>query len=85
VSCGVPAATGFTTGAQCELANGVGWYLPDEQYGDQGADATLYAAGYSPLVEVVIPAQDRPAALPAVMAALAGPVKAHLHKTEGCV
>jgi hypothetical protein len=85
VSCGVPSAAGFELGAQCELANGVGWYLPSEQYDDQGVPATVYAAGYSPLVEAVVPARYRPAGIAAVMAQLAGPVKQHLTKTEGCV
>ncbi|MCL2542682.1 MAG: DUF3515 domain-containing protein [Nocardioidaceae bacterium] len=85
VTCGVGVPPGFKIGAECQVANGVGWYLPSAQYDDQSLDATLTAAGYRPRVEAVIPAVYRPNALPAVMAELAGGVRRDFRKTTGCV
>ncbi|GAB2991534.1 hypothetical protein GCM10027076_31940 [Nocardioides montaniterrae] len=85
VSCGVGVPKEFGLGAQCEVANGVGWWLPNAQYSDQSLDATVYSPGYSPVVEVVIPARYRPGALAAAMAELAAPVRRLLTKNKSCV
>ena len=86
VSCGVDVPSGFGVGAECQLANGVGWYLsPDKAYEDASLDITATAAGYRPRVGVFIPARYRPAAIAAVMAELAGVVKRYFTKAEGCV
>ncbi|GAB3864527.1 hypothetical protein GCM10028801_33820 [Nocardioides maradonensis] len=85
VSCGVGVPEGFGIGAECQVANGVGWYLPSAQYDDQSLDATVTAAGYEPRVEVDVPARYRPAAVAAVMSELAGAVKRSFRKTTGCV
>jgi hypothetical protein len=84
VRCGVPKPDGFDLTASCEIANGVGWYMPDEQYTDQELDQTLTAAGYRPRVEIRVPADHRPNAGPAAMAVLAAPVKEHLTLVDGC-
>ena len=44
VTCGVGEPEGFGPGASCEIAEGVRWYLPTEQYGDEPRDLTLTAA-----------------------------------------
>ncbi|WP_408896168.1 DUF3515 family protein [Nocardioides sp. R1-1] len=84
VRCGVARPEGFDLTAACESADGVGYYIPDEQYDDQGLDLTLTAAGYRPRVEVSIPARYRPNAGPAAMAALAPLVKRHLTLVDDC-
>lgn len=84
VRCGVPEPEGFDLTASCETANGVGYYIPDEQYADQELDLTLTAAGYRPRVEVRVPADYRPNAGPAAMAVLAPLVKEHLTLVDDC-
>lgn len=84
VTCGVATPTGFDLTAACETADGVGFYIPDEQYDDQELDVTLTAAGYLPRVQATIPAQYRPNAVAAAMSALAPLVKAHLTLVEPC-
>ena len=84
VRCGVPRPKGFGLTSSCEQADGVGYYIPDAQYTDQGADVTLYAAGYRPRVEVTIPAKYRPSAVAAAMSVLAPLVKKHLTLVEAC-
>lgn len=86
VSCGVGTPPGFHAGAECQLANGVGWYLsPDKAYSDQSLDVTVTAAGFRPRVSAFIPAQYRPNAVEGVIGELARPVKRRFHKTTGCV
>lgn len=84
VTCGVDAPSGFSLASSCESANGVGYYIPEEQYVDQGADVTITTAGYLPRVEVRVPATYRPNAVAAAMAALAPLVKRHLTLVEPC-
>lgn len=84
VRCGVPEPEGFDLTASCETANGVGYFIPAEQYADQELDLTLTAAGYRPRVEVRVPADYRPNAGPAAMAVLAALIKEHLTLVEAC-
>ncbi|WP_435771194.1 DUF3515 domain-containing protein [Nocardioides sp. SYSU DS0651] len=84
VRCGVAEPAGFDLTASCEIANGVGWYLPDEQYDDPSLDQTLTAAGYRPRVEIRVPGELRPNAGAAAMAALAAAVKEHLTLVDEC-
>ena len=86
VGCGVGVPSGFAVGAECQVANGVGWYLsPDKAYDDQDLDVTVTAAGYRPRVGVFIPARYRPNAIQGVIGALAPLVKKSFTKAEGCV
>ncbi len=84
VRCGVPTPEGFDLTASCETADGVGYFIPDEQYDDQGLDLTLTAAGYEPRVEISIPAKYRPNAGPATMSVLAPLIKAHFTLVDDC-
>lgn len=84
VSCGVPAPESFDVTASCETADGVGYFIPDEQYVDQGLDLTLTAAGYRPRVEIRIPAEYRPNAGPAVMSVLAPLIREHFTLVDDC-
>lgn len=84
VQCGVDAPKGFDLTSSCEVANGVGYYIPDEQYVDQGLDLTITTAGYEPRVQIIVPADYRPNGGAAAMAALAGLVEDHLTLVEPC-
>ncbi|NHA01852.1 DUF3515 domain-containing protein [Nocardioides sp. W3-2-3] len=84
VRCGVPKPAGFSLAASCETANGVGFFIPDEQYRDQDADLTITAAGYRPRVEVTVPAQYRPSGGAAAMSVLAPLVQKYLTLVEAC-
>ncbi len=84
VRCGVAKPKGFSLASSCESANGVGFYIPDEQYTDQGLDVVLTTPGYRPRIEAVIPADYRPNAVAAAMAALAPLVEKHLELIAPC-
>jgi hypothetical protein len=84
VRCGVGEPAGWSLASSCEIAEGVGWFIPEEHYDDQELDLTLTAAGYRPRVEVAIPADYRPNAGPAAMAKLAPLVKKHLTLVHDC-
>ncbi len=84
VTCGVAAPDGFSKASACELVNDVGWYIPDEQYGDDELDLTITAAGYRPRVEIQVPAELRPNAGAAAMAKLAPLVAEHAELVEPC-
>ncbi|MBD8869007.1 DUF3515 domain-containing protein [Nocardioides donggukensis] len=60
VTCGVGEPDGFTRFSACEEVDGVGWYVPDEQLTDQGADAELTTIGVEPAVRLLVPAERRP-------------------------
>jgi hypothetical protein len=84
VRCGVGVPDGFDQFSSCEVANGVGWFVPDEQFDDQEADATLTAVGYRPIVSVTVPGKYRPSGPAAAIADLAQPVKDHLELVQDC-
>ena len=85
VRCGVGVPGEFDQFSSCEVANDVGWFVPDEEFADQDADATLTAVGYRPLVSVTVPAKYRPEGPAAAIAELAQAVKDHLEKVDDCV
>ncbi len=84
VRCGVDVPEGFDETAHCEVANGVGWFVPDDQIDDQDADLVFTAAGYQPIVSVDVPHDYRPEGSAAVIAELAAPVKDHLELVDAC-
>ncbi len=91
VSCGVPAPEEFDATAQCEVVNGVGWFLPPDQYDDPDADLRITAVGFRPRVSVLLPADyrddDRGSAsdtAAAVLAELTDPVRDHLTEADEC-
>lgn len=84
VTCGVAAPEGWDTAGSCELVNDVGWWAPEEQFGDEDLDLTLYSAGYRPVVEIQVPAEIKVNAGAAAMAALAAPVEAHTELVDVC-
>jgi hypothetical protein len=84
VRCGVGVPDGFDQFSSCEVANGVGWFVPDAEFDDQKADATLTAVGYDPIVSVTVPGKYRPSGPAAAIAELAEPVKDHLKLVKDC-
>ncbi|MEO5711265.1 MAG: DUF3515 domain-containing protein [Nocardioidaceae bacterium] len=64
VRCGVRRPAGLTPTSECTTANGIGWYIPeDEQSGpNQGrpTDITMTTVGRAEYVEVQIPADYWP-------------------------
>ena len=87
LTCGASMPEGFQPGASCEEVNGVGWYVPTEQFSDLSADLTVYTIGREPVVELVIPAEHRRNGAFAgdVLSTLAGPVKTAIPKAEPCI
>ena len=83
LTCGVPEAEGFTKVSQCQNWNGVDWYVPAGEFGDEPVDVTMTTVGRSPRIRVQVPKAYWPPT--AVMVDLAPSVKAHTKKTGGCV
>lgn len=83
VSCGAEEPDGFAPGAPCEVAEGVRWYIPVDQFGDEPRDLTITAAWDRPRVEVTVPADYWPEGGAAVMAVLAPLVEEHLRHLPG--
>ncbi len=82
--CGVGTPKGFDRFARCQHANGVDWFVPESEIGDQGATAVMTTIGRSPAIEVRLPARYRPAGAAAAMVDLAPVIKAHTSKTTPC-
>jgi hypothetical protein len=82
--CGVPLPSGFHRTSECQTANGVGWYLPDDQFSDESSDIVISTAGYRPILQVTIPAKYRPNGLAAAMVELAPVVKKYTKLVEPC-
>ena len=81
----MPTPDGFDQTAQCQVANGVGWYVPPEQLDDPDGEAALSAAGNEPIVEVVVPGgDDRGDVAAAAIAELAPLVEKHLPEEQRC-
>ena len=84
VRCGVDVPLEFDETSACQVANGVGWFVPDEQAEDQDADLVFTAVGYRPIVSVEVPGDYRPEGSAAVIAELAQPVEEHLELVQPC-
>jgi hypothetical protein len=82
--CGVPLPSGFTRTSSCTTADGVGWYLPDDQFRDESSDIVISTAGYRPILQVTIPATYRPNGLAAAMVELAPMVKRYTKLVKPC-
>jgi len=81
--CGVPKAEGFDKFATCQVADDVGWFVPESQVEDQSADVVMTTIGFEQNVEVHVPARYRPPA--AVMVDLADAIKHTLREVRPCV
>jgi len=81
--CGVPTPAALDEFAACQEANGVGWFVPEEQVEDQHADVVMTTIGRAQNVEVRVPATYRPPA--AAMVDLAAAIKTTIVEEEPCV
>ena len=77
----VPAE--FDETAHCEVANDVGWFVPEDVIADQEADV-VHGVGYRPIVSIEMPHDYRPEGGAAVIAELAQPVKDNLELVDDC-
>jgi hypothetical protein len=84
VRCGVGLPAAYDAFATCEQADGVGWFVPDDELQDQGKDVVFTAVGYRPIVSVTVPHDDRPEGAAAAIAQLAQPVSDHLELVKKC-
>jgi len=84
VTCGATIPPEFDKTQSCEVSNGVGWYVPSDVFDDQGADVTMTAVGYDPVVQLHVPGRYRPDGPAAAIAQLAADVKEHLTLVEDC-
>jgi hypothetical protein len=87
LSCGVEMPKEFTPGASCEEINGVGWYVPTDQFADDRLDLTLYTIGRSPTVRVEIPSDYRGdvAFTADALSTLAPAIKKHTKLDKPCI
>jgi hypothetical protein len=82
--CGVPLPPGFNRTSGCQTANGVGWYVPEDQFRDELSDIVISTAGYRPILQVTIPAKYRPEGLAAAMVELGPMVKQYTKLVKPC-
>lgn len=83
--CGGDMPGDFDRFSACEVADDVGWYVPEGQFSDQGVDAVLTTVGYRPVVQVRVPAAYRPEGPAAAMVDLAPAIKDTLVLVKPCV
>ena len=81
--CGVPMPDGFDEFATCQVANDVGWFVPESQIEDQSADVVATTVGRAQNVELRVPAEYRPPA--AAMVDVADAIKTSIRELRPCV
>ena len=84
LQCGVGVPDDFTRTAACQVADGVGWFVPDSQVNDSSTDVVMSTAGYRPVIQVTVPADYRPNGLAAAMVELAPVVKKDTKLVHAC-
>jgi len=82
--CGVAVPKDFSRTAACTEADGVGWFVPQQQVDDQSADVVMATVGYRPILQVTVPATYRPNGLAAAMVQLAPMVKQYTQLVHPC-
>jgi hypothetical protein len=85
LTCGVPEPEDYEPTAQCSVIAGIGWYVPDDQLGDPGEDATPIALSRTPYVEVLVPAEHRTEGVDRALAELAPVLEEHLGEGLSCL
>ncbi|WP_299052947.1 DUF3515 domain-containing protein [uncultured Nocardioides sp.] len=84
LTCGVGTPLGFSRVASaCQDVAGVDWFVPDEQMEDQTAEAVATTIGFSPALELRIPADYRPPVQ--VLIEIAPAIKATIDNPNPCV
>jgi hypothetical protein len=81
--CGVGRPAGFDAVSRCQTANGVDWFIPEDQLQGRRVDTTMTAIGRTRNVEVRIPAQYLPPV--ATMVDLGPALKRTLREVRPCV
>jgi hypothetical protein len=82
LTCGVGVPDGYRPTSACQRANGVDWFVPEDQITDQSKLVVMTTIGRKPRVEVVVPAEYRPPT--ATMVDLADAIKKHTKAVEPC-
>ncbi|WP_374456439.1 DUF3515 domain-containing protein [Nocardioides sp.] len=85
LTCGVPEPSGYEPTAECNVVEGVGWYVPDDQLSDLTEDATAIALSRTPYVEVLVPEDHRTEGIDRALAELAPVLKKHLGEGLSCL
>ena len=85
LTCGVPEPSDYEPTAVCNVIDGVGWWVPDDQLGDQGEDATPIALTHQPFVEVVVPSAYRTEGIDRALTELAPALEEHLGEGLSCL
>ena len=81
----MPEPDDYEPTAECNVIDGVGWYVPDDQLSDQSEDATPIALSLQPYVEVSVPADYRTEGIDRALAELAPALKEHLGEGRSCL
>jgi hypothetical protein len=82
VRCGVGRPDGYDPLQQCQVADGIGWFVPAKGRDDQSVDVVMTAISRTPYVEVTLPARYRPPV--GAMVDLATTLRAHTTATTRC-
>lgn len=85
LTCGVPEPDDYEPTAECNVIDGVGWYVPDDQLSDLSVDATPIALSLRPYVEVSVPADYRTEGIDRALAELAPALREHLGDGLSCL
>ena len=80
--CGVGSPASLGLFAQCQVANGLGWYVPVAGMNDQSRDVVMTTIERRPRIEVVLPATYRPPST--AMVDLAKAITAHTRLVKRC-
>lgn len=81
--CGVPRPEGLDKFATCQEADGVGWYVPEEQVTGSPLPLTITTVDREVFVEVFLPEKYWPPAV--AMIDLAPAISGALEQTSPCV
>jgi len=85
LTCGVPEPDDYEPTAECNVIEGVGWWVPDDQLSDLSLDATPIALSLRPYVEVSVPADYRTEGIDRALAELAPALEEHLGEGLSCL
>ena len=85
LTCGVPEPDDYEPTAECNVIEGVGWWVPDDQLSDLSLDATPIALSLRPYVEVSVPADYRTEGIDRALAELAPVLEEHLGEGLSCL
>ncbi len=81
--CGVGTPAGFDELSACQVTDGVGWFIPENQITGQATDVLMTTVDREPTIEVRIPADYFPPA--ATMVDLAPAITASSQQDDPCL